>query len=220
MLCRVIIQKISTYLIHSKKNDIKELYTMKKITLGVLALLLSLNVHATLINIYETNSGLSSIAQSQTVIDNALMADTTFTSNNIFFSDWNHHSAPAFPGGHNNTFVLTAAGMVDTSLYSALKFFHDDGIDVNLDGNSLYSYNANTGLKDSGWKTFADTGLTSFDLLFWENGGAASILVYGQLRSGGATEVAKFSTVSVPEPSSIAILGLGLLGLVTRKTKK
>ena len=110
--------------------------------------------------------------------------------------------------------------MIDTSLYSGLQFFHDDGIDVNLGGDSLYSYNRNTGLRDSGWKTFADTGMTSFDLLFWENGGAASILVYGRLRNGQATEIANFTTVSVPEPSTIAILGLGLLGLVARKAKK
>ncbi|HBY88828.1 MAG TPA: hypothetical protein DEO86_23500, partial [Colwellia sp.] len=180
---------------------------MKKIILGALTLLLALNANATLINIYESNSGLSSIAQSQSVIDNAISADTTINSNNIFFSDWNHHGASAFPGGHNNTFVLTASGMIDTSLYSGLQFFHDDGIDVNLGGDSLYSYNRNTGLRDSGWKTFADTGMTSFDLLFWENGGAASILVYGQLRNGQATEIANFTTVSVPEPSTIAILG-------------
>ena len=193
---------------------------MKKIILGALTLLLALNANATLINIYESNSGLSSIAQSQSVIDNAISADTTINSDNIFFSDWNHHGASAFPGGHNNTFVLTASGMIDTSLYSGLQFFHDDGIDVNLGGDSLYSYNRNTGLRDSGWKTFADTGMTSFDLLFWENGGAASILVYGQLRNGQATEIANFTTVSVPEPSTIAILGLGLLGLVARKAKK
>lgn len=193
---------------------------MKKIILGALTLLLALNANATLINIYESNSGLSSIAQSQSVIDNAISADTTINSDNIFFSDRGHHGASAFPGGHNSTFVLTASGMIDTSLYSGLQFFHDDGIDVNLGGDSLYSYNRNTGLRDSGWKTFADTGMTSFDLLFWENGGAASILVYGQLRNGQATEIANFTAVSVPEPSTIAILGLGLLGLVARKAKK
>ncbi|KGJ94458.1 PEP-CTERM sorting domain-containing protein [Colwellia psychrerythraea] len=193
---------------------------MKRIILGALTLLLALNANATLINIYESNSNLSSIAQSQSVIDSAISADTSIISDNIFFSDWGHHGASAFPGGHNNTFVLTASGMIDTSLYSGLQFFHDDGIEVNLGGDSLYTYDSNTGLRNSGWKTFADTGMTSFDLLFWENGGAASILVYGQLRDGHTTEVANFSAVSVPEPSTIAILSIGLLGLAARKTKK
>ena len=198
---------------------------MKNIIIGALTLLFSLNTNATLINIYETNSGLSNIGQAQAVIDNALTVDTTLTSDNIFFSDIGENGAGAFPGGHHTTFVLTATGIIDTSLYSALKFFHDDGIDVNLGGNSLYSYNANTPIRDSGWKTFSDTGLTSFDLLFWENGGAASILVYGQLRDGltaeiQPTEIANFSTVAVPEPSTIAIFAIGLLGLVSRKMKK
>lgn len=193
---------------------------MKRIILGALTLLLALNANATLINIYESDSSLKNIAQAQAVIDSASAADTTFESDNVFFSDWGHHSAPIFPGGHNNTFVLTASGMIDTSLYSALKFYHDDGIDVDLAGNSLYTYNANTGLRDSGWKSFADTGMQSLDLLFWENGGAASVLVYGQLRSGQTEEIANFSTVAVPEPSTLAIFALGLLGFASRKVKK
>lgn len=193
---------------------------MKKILLGAFTLLFAMNVNATLINIYESDSGLSNIAQAQAVIDSASAADTTYESDNVFFSDWGHHGAPTFPGGHDTTFVLTASGMIDTSLYSALKFYHDDGINVDLAGNSLYTFNANTALKDSGWKTFADTGLESLDLLFWENGGAASVLVYGQLRSGQTQEVANFSTVAVPEPSTLAILALGLLGFASRRVKK
>jgi len=193
---------------------------MKKILLGAVTLLLALNANATLINIYESDSGLNNIAQAQAVIDSASAADTTYESDNVFFSDWGHHGAPTFPGGHNHTFVLTASGLINTSLYSALKFFHDDGIDVELAGNSLYTYNANTALRDSGWRTFDNTGMESLDLLFWENGGAASVLVYGMLRNGQTEEVANFSTVAVPEPSTLAIFALGLLGFASRRVKK
>ncbi len=197
---------------------------MKKFIVGVFTSLLALNANATLINIYETNSGLSNIAQAQSVIDNAAAADTTFNSDTILFSDTqshrNQYGASAFPGSHKTTFVLTASGTIDTSLYSALKFRHDDGIDVSLGGNSLYTYNGNTALKSSGWRSFADTGVESFDLLFWENAGAGSIFVHGLLRNGQTQEVANFSTVAVPEPTTVAILGLGLLALVSRRVKK
>ena len=113
---------------------------MKKVILGALTFLLALNANATLISIYETNSNLSNIAQSQAVIDSANSADTSFDSDSIFFSDVGRNGASAFTGGHHTTFVLTASGMLDTSLYSALQFFHDDGIDVSLAGNSLYTY--------------------------------------------------------------------------------
>ncbi len=197
---------------------------MKKFIIGVFTSLLALNANATLINIYETNSGLGSIAQAQSVIDNAVEADTSFESDIILFSDTQSHrnqfDAAPLLGGHNTTFVLTASGTIDTSLYAALKFHHDDGIDVNIGGESLYTFNRNTALRNSGWQYFADTGVETFDLLFWENAGEGSIFVHGLLRDGQTQEVANFSAVAVPEPTTVAVLGLGLLALVSRRVKQ
>ncbi len=196
---------------------------MKQFIVVLFTSLLALNAHATLINIYESNSGLGSIAQAQSVIDNAIAANTTFNSDTILLSDTQAHrnqfDASPIPGNHNATFVLTATGTIDTSLYAALKFHHDDGIDVNIGGNNLYTFNSNTPLRDSGWQYFADTGIESFDLLFWENIGEGSIFVHGLLRNGQTQEVANFSTAAVPEPTTIAVLGLGLLALVSRRVK-
>ncbi len=140
----------------------------------------------------------------------------------MFYSDnsghRNQYGATSFINGHNNTFVLTAEGFFDTSKYSALQFLHDDGIEVSLNGNELYTYNGNTGLKDSGWKVFADTSMAEFNLLFWENAGAATILVNAQLRETGTTEIAQISTV--PAPTSIALFACGLIGLITGRRRK
>ena len=192
---------------------------MKKIIIAAVASLMTLNANAALINIYETNSSLNNIAQSETVINSSTAPTYSFESENIFYSDAAAHGAPGFDNGHNETFVLTATGFLDTSLYSALQFFHDDGMTVSLAGNAVYSYNANTAKRDSGLISFADTGLVSFDLLFWENYGAATLLTYGVLRSGTqATEVAKIA--SVPAPGAMALFGLGLLSLVAARRRK
>ncbi len=192
---------------------------MKKIIIAAVASLMALNANAALINIYESNSYLSNIAQSQAVINSATTPTSSFESGNIFYSDVAADGAPGFDNGHNDTFVLTATGFLDTSLYSALQFFHDDGMTVSLAGNPVYTYNANTAKRDSGLISFADTGLVSFDLLFWENTGAATLLTYGVLRSGTqATEVATIA--SVPAPGAMALFGLGLLSLVAARRRK
>lgn len=80
----------------------------------------------------------------------------------------------------------------------------------------MYTFDGNTGLKDSGWNMFADTGVELFDLMYWENTGAGSLLVYGMLRDGGASEVAK---VSVPAPTTMAFFALGLMGLAAARRK-
>ncbi len=192
-----------------------------KTSIAALTLLFSLNVNAALINIYESNHQLLNLTQVKDIIDNTGIS-TTFNNNDIFFSDNGISGPPGFLGGHDTTFVLTASGVVDTSLYSALRFVHDDGIEVHLDGDSLYEFNGNTPPKNSGWLTFDDTGLTSFNLTYWENYGGGTIQVYGKLRNGGAEVLADIDDPlhDVPEPSGIAILGLGLLGLATRKVKK
>jgi len=205
--------------------------TMKKIIIAAVASLIALNANAALINIYETDSHLQSIADSQAVINSAANPTTSFESNNIFYSDvaasqqngtgfdLTSQNAPGFAVANNDTFVFTATGFLDTSLYSALQFFHDDGITVSLAGSTFYEVNKNTAKKDSGLLTFADTGMEAFNLLFWENQGAATLLTYGVLRNGTqATEVARIA--SVPAPGVMALFGLGLISLVVTRRQK
>lgn len=195
---------------------------MKKLLLGLAASIFALNASAALINIYESNSGIGNIAQAQAVISSSSGADTTFDSSTVFYSDWGHVvygiTGTPFPGGHNTTFVMTASGLVDASVYSHLRIFHDDGVDSTLNGSNLYTYNGNTALRGSGYLSLGtSSGLQAFDLLFWEHGGAATIGVFGLNRSTNQWEVANISSVS--EPATFALFGLGLIGLAATRRK-
>jgi hypothetical protein len=194
---------------------------MKKFIFGVVASLMTLNANATLINIYDTDTYLYSVAKSQSIIASAAAPSATVDSDYIFYSDSGISGSSIFPDSYNTTFVLTATGFIDTSLYSALQFFHDDGITVSVAGTNLYTFDANTALTSSSWLTLSDTGLQAFDLLFWENQGYATLKVLAQLRDGTGTELAKIATasVSIPEPSTLFIFSLGLLSLAYARRK-
>jgi hypothetical protein len=194
---------------------------MKTFIFGVVASLMTLNANAGLINIYDTDSYLYSVAKSQSVIASASAPSATVDSDYIFYSDSGISGSSIFPDSYNTTFVLTATGFIDTSLYSALQFFHDDGITVSVAGTNLYTFDANTALTSSSWLTLSDTGLQAFDLLFWENQGYATLKVLGQLRDGTGTELAQIATasVSIPEPSTLFIFSLGLLSLAYARRK-
>lgn len=194
---------------------------MKKFIFGAVASLMTLSANAGLINIYDTDTYLYSVAKSQSVINSASAPSATVDSDYLFYSDSGISGSSIFPNSYNTTFVLTATGFIDTSLYSALQFFHDDGITVSVAGANLYTYDANTSLKSSSWLTLNNTGLQAFDLLFWENQGYATLKVLGQLRDGTGTELAQITTasVSIPEPSALFIFSLGLLCVAGARRK-
>lgn len=124
----------------------------------------------------------------------------------------------AFPGGINDTFAARVRGnfFVATAGTWTFGINHDDGARLRIDG-TLVNFadgvvdNRNTEITAS----FA-AGIHTVEIVYFENGGGASLEFYGRQSSTAPN----FLVQSVPEPTTLALVGLSLLGLGLSRRKQ
>ena len=127
----------------------------------------------------------------------------------------------------NNTFFARITGEFFTNTADTYFFqtFNDDGVFVFIDGELVINDpNEHPETRFEGSKLLG-VGSHSVELYFFENGGEASLefsvadssRVFTHFNDplGATTLVA-----AVPEPSTLAIFALGLMGLASRRFKK
>lgn len=183
---------------------------------------------AVIINIYDTDADMFSIADAQAVIDTSSGPDAVAHSSTIWLSDvgtdFGYGAGAPFPGASNTTFVAEILGTVDTDLYSYLFVAHDDGVRLNLDDTVLYEYGAPTDLLGSPLLDLGvAAGIRSFAGIFYENAGEADLFLLGWRRGADTIdwEIARIGDpISVPEPSTLTLLGLGLLAFGAAKRRR
>lgn len=174
------------------------------------------------VDIYESNApSLTSLAQAD-----ALIAGGVVTSQGFYYhldlDDLGDSTTGFFglnqswPGGANTTFAAHVQGtfLIETAGLWLIGINHDDGARLTVDGihtafQDGLADNRNTFVPG----VFLTAGVHTVDIVFFENGGGASLELMA-VSPGGPL------VLLVPEPGVLALLSLGLLALGFRAARR
>ena len=123
----------------------------------------------------------------------------------------------AFPGGLNTNFAAHVTGnfYVDIAGTWTFGINHDDGARLMIDGALVAIADGEVDNRNTLITNSFAVGLHTVDIVYFETGGGASLEFFG------ARGTAAFQLVqSVPEPTTLALVGLGLLGAVAARRKR
>lgn len=123
----------------------------------------------------------------------------------------------AFPGGLNTNFAAHVTGnfYVDTAGTWTFGMNHDDGARMLIDGVLLATADGVADNRDTTITAAFAVGLHTLDIVYFETAGGASLEFFGA-RGTGAYQLIQ----SVPEPATLALVGLGLLGAAAARRKR
>jgi len=216
----------------------------KSVVTGLLFSIISLQAQAGLLLVEQYDNYWSNNVNSLISYADNNQADSTGLFGEIDFTDDPNGFAGAISGSNpwpsangqnlgtnhslNNTFFARITGdfYVDTADTFWFRTFNDDGVFVYIDGELVINDSTlHPEMVFEGSKALSQ-GNHSVELYFFENGGEASLefTVADSSRQfahfNDVNGPVSLNTVAVPEPSTIAIFALGLMGIGARRVLK
>lgn len=209
---------------------------MKKLLLGTItAALLTLAgaAQASLVMNVYSGAGNGGVAGVQAAINNSTPTSITVAT---VIDHWDGSGSAgdysnnfAFPGGVVDNFGVNFIGFLNVVTAGTYDFrsLSDDGVQLKIDGNMLFSSSIYSPPFYTFGSTFLSAGAHAIDFIFFEGGGGATVELaaktgnnpYLLLGSVGGLQTSTVP-VSVPEPASLALFGAALAGLAATRRRR
>ncbi len=199
-----------------------------KLVIAVLALG-SMSANAALIEVWQSGSGLTNLAQADALIAGG-GPDYSENRSTINYQDGQNPGSSThfggdvpFPGGVTTNFAVRVTGKFEAPAGAIADFRmrHDDGARLTINGTTV-SFAGLTNDRDTFINGLVLQAINTVEIVFFEHRGGAHLeLGFRQSLPGATWGLLNLDDpmMAVPAPGALALLGLGLAGLMVRRRR-